>query len=408
MYRMAAVPGLSPPLLYTLQFSKANDSLNIYSIVPPLKIVVSSAQCNLVTLESIYTIALGGATLPIIINASQCIPLNNISISVNYSAYSSELSTAHDLSNTILTSQSLDGLYYLVVTHTRGSLVNATSLGVTFNITGSESSYYSTIPSITLTATSIDPTLGIPVGVLPKIVSDPSSTSVTVQLQCSMPSTIYWAVGVAPTIISMTGLDIQARIISNATGYYTNFTEPNDPYNRVYGVTYSSRANALVNQTVSGLRSNSAYQFRYFCMDQLGRISEGQTINFTSFDSGGYLLRLQLIFNSSLQYGQISDLTCSLAEKMVVPYLRVMTEAMSTCNDRKMVFYPNATTKLFDAPLSSGAYSYGIYLLPDYSLQYDNTNTNVKQKLADPLFLSKVITSTSNSSQLPWLISLST
>lgn len=223
-----------------------------------------------------------------------------------------------------------------------------------------------------------------------------------------MPSTIYWAVGLAPTVLTMTGLDIQARIISDAKGYYTNFTEPNDPFYRIYGVTYSSRANALVNQTVSGLRSNSAYQFRYFCMDQLGRVSEGQTINFTSTNSGGYLLRLQLFFNSSMQYGQISDLACSLAENLLVPYLRVMTAAMSTCYDRRMVFYPNATTTLIEPTLSNGIYSYGIYILPDYSLQYDNTNANVKAKLSDPLFLSKMLTATANSSQLPWLISLST
>src|ERR1019366_6679584 len=106
--------------------------------------------------------------------------------------------------------------------------------------------------------------------------------------------------------------------------------------------------------------------------------------------------------------GQISDLTCSLAQNFVVPYLRIMTTAMSTCYNRNLVFYPNLTTVLIDAPLSSGIYSYSIYVLPDYSLQYDSTNTNVKQELTNPLFISNVLTSTSNNSQLPWLMSLAT
>lgn len=50
MYRMAADPTLSLPLMYTLQFTKANDSKNLYSLVPPLKIVVSSQQCALTAL----------------------------------------------------------------------------------------------------------------------------------------------------------------------------------------------------------------------------------------------------------------------------------------------------------------------------------------------------------------------
>lgn len=58
--------------------------------------------------------------------------------------------------------------------------------------------------------------------------------------------------------------------------------------------------------------------------------------------------------------------------------------------------------------MAPGIYSYGVYVLPDYTLPYDNTNTNVKLKLADPLFLSKVLTTTNGGTQLPWLISLST
>lgn len=346
MYRMTADPILTQPVMYTLQFSKANDTLNMYSLVPPLKIVVSTAQCVLSALESIYTLAIGGTTLPIIINASQCIPLNNISISMTYSALSSELTASHDLSNIVLTSDSMDGLYYLQVVHTPGLLTNGTNISLSFSLTGPQSFYYAAISPVTLTAITIDPTLGVPVAVLPQITSNNVSSSTTFQLQCSMPSTVYWAVGLAPTVISMTGLDIQARIISGTMGLFSNFTEPNDPYYRVYGVTYSSKANALLSQTVNGLRSNTAYQFKYFCMDQLGRMSEGQTINFTSFNSGGYLLKLQLLFNSSLQYGQISDLTCSMAQNLIVPYVRIMTSAMSTCYDRKLIFYPNLTTQL--------------------------------------------------------------
>jgi hypothetical protein len=178
-----------------------------------------------------------------------------------------------DLTNPSLTSQSLDGLHYLVITHTPGTLPVNTAIPVTFTITGPQSLYYSSIPSITLVSNNINTSTVIPIAVLPAIIGGITSGSVTFQMQCTQPSTIYWAVGLTPSILSMTALDMQARIISGADGLHTNFTEPYDSQFRVYGVRYSALSNSLLTQTVNNLKSNSAYQFKYYCMDQLGRVS---------------------------------------------------------------------------------------------------------------------------------------
>lgn len=406
---MAADPALSQPTLYALAFTKTNDTLGLYSLVPALRVVVSSAICSLKAAETSYTIPIGGATLPIIINASQCIPIDNISITASFSAYSSELKASTDLTNPLLSSQSLDGLYYLVVTHTPGSLPANSSITLSLAISGPQSGYYSAIPSVQLNSTSLNTSTIVPIAILPAIIGGVASTSVTFQMQCTQPSTIYWAVGLTPSVLSMTALDMQARIISAADGLHTNFTEVYDPMFRVYGVRYSALSNALLTQTVSNLKSNSAYQFKYYCMDQIGRVSEGQTINFTSFNSNGYLLRLQIAFNSSITYGQVSDLACSLSNNLIVPYSRIMTSSMSSCYSRSTVFYPELSSTLFEQPdPDNGLYSYGVYVIPDYTIPNDQTNANIKQSLSNATFLTTLLSTTNNSASLPWLISIAT
>jgi hypothetical protein len=113
-------------------------------------------------------------------------------------------------------------------------------------------------------------------------------------------------------------------------------------------------------------------------MDQLSRPSEAQTINFTSYNTNASLMKLQILFNNLLTYGQINDLVCSLAQNLNVEYTRVMTSAISTCYVRNLIFYPSLTTPLIEQPLAQGVYSYAIYILPDYTLNLDTTNADIK------------------------------
>lgn len=261
------------PSMYTLQFVKTNDTSGLYSLIPPLKAVVSAAVCQLTTVEAVYTLPVGGNTLPIIINASRCIPVDNITISMAFSSFSSELQAVNDLSKEYLRTDTTDGLYYFVVMHTPGSMTAGINITASFQISGPQAVHYVAPTSIILSTVSLDTSVGVPIATSPTIIGD-IGHQVTFQMQCNLfASTVYWAVGVSPTVISMTALDIQARIISDGNGYKYNFTEPNDPYHRIYGINYNNRPGALIEQTVSELKSNSQYQFKYYCVDQLGRPS---------------------------------------------------------------------------------------------------------------------------------------
>jgi hypothetical protein len=80
------------PGLYTLKFSKTGDSSNIYTNIPPLTLVVQSNKCSLTTDALTYTIPIGGWTLPIVINAINCLPISPVTFSLSYSTGAAEFS----------------------------------------------------------------------------------------------------------------------------------------------------------------------------------------------------------------------------------------------------------------------------------------------------------------------------
>lgn len=131
-------------------------------------------------------------------------------------------------------------------------------------------------------------------------------------MQCSMSSKIYWGLGIYPSILNSQALDFQARIISEKNGLLTNFTESEDIYRRVYGLNYVPTTQTF-KKTVYNLKSNSQYIFKYYCVNQMGLISDGQSLTFTSLNYGAYMMKVSITFRGSLTYGQYHDLSCSMA-----------------------------------------------------------------------------------------------
>lgn len=211
----------------------------------------------------------------------------------------------------------------MVFKHTQTTLVAGNTITISFTVAGTDAASYGTIPNIILTL------------VAQSIITKPLATALTsptlglgtasFNLQCSVASTIYWGLGIYPSILNIGALGFQARIISGGTGLQTNFTESMDFYWEVYGVEYVSIANSQISKTVYGLKSNSNYLFKYFCVNQLSQISDGQLISFTSTDNGAYLMKILMTFTGKITYGQFNDLACSLAENFVIPYQRVYT-----------------------------------------------------------------------------------
>ena len=195
------------PGLYTLTFTKTGDSNNQYTNIPPLTLVVQSTLCALATDATTYTVPIGGSSLPILINAVNCIPTTSITIAVGFAGTgNAEFSVSNDLSSLILTSSSIDGQLYIIVKHTQASLIAGNSITVSFTISGPNAAFYAAIPSVTLTL--VDPTTfqTFPTATA---LSAPtlSANTATLQLQCSQASTIYWGLGIYPSILNNQAVD---------------------------------------------------------------------------------------------------------------------------------------------------------------------------------------------------------
>lgn len=226
-FRLAAKDSLTLPGLYTLQFSKAGDTGNVYTNIPPLTLVVQNTQCALTVNANTYTLPIGGMTLPILIDAINCIPIDKITFSFTFTGTgNSQFTVNNDLSTLQLQSTSVDGKLYFIVKHTvpaSGSLVAGNSVTATINIGGANSAFYLPIPSFTLTLVDATTFQTYPTGTA---LSAPtlSSNRATFQLQCSQASRIYWGIGVYPSILNNQQVDFEARIISGGNGLLTNFS----------------------------------------------------------------------------------------------------------------------------------------------------------------------------------------
>lgn len=344
-------------------------------------------------------------TLPINIKGIKCIPISETTISVT--SNHSEVSMDTDLSSNKLSVLSNDGELYLVFRHLGGGTLNiGDTVSLTFSFTGEENTTYATIPSITLTI--VDPATYTTMPVAQALSSPTLSyNNAAFTLQCSMASTIYWSLGIYPSILNTEALDIQARIIAAGGGLKTNYTEPDDFYMRVYGLNYVATTQTL-SKTVYNLKSNTNYIFKYFCMNQLGQISDGQSISFLSLNYGAYLMKVSITFKGTINYGQYHDLSCSLAKNFQIPYNRILTEALHYCGQKDTIFYHTDTSTIHKEANSDGEYVFNFYIIPDYSIPIDSTNSDIRSALALSSTSTTIITSTANFINLPELIQMQT
>ena len=119
-------------------------------------------------------------------------------------------------------------------------------------------------------------------------------------------------------------------------------------------------------------------------------------------------MKVSITFQGSINYGQYHDLACSLAENFKIPYSRINTEAIHYCGLKNTIFYKNDSSVIENEPNSDGEYVYNFYIIPDYSIPNDTTNTDIRSSLALSSTSTTIITSTASFIDLPELIQMQT
>ena len=137
---------------------------------------------------------------------------------------STAITMDNDLSSRKLSKSVIDGNLYIILKHSgNGATPVGSSVTVSFTISGANAAQYNTIPSITLTVADASAYQTLPVATS---LSAPTLTTnkASFRLQCSQASTIYWGLGIYPSILNSQALDFQARIVSPGAGLTSNFT----------------------------------------------------------------------------------------------------------------------------------------------------------------------------------------
>lgn len=91
--------------------------------------------------------------------------------------------------------------------------------------------------------------IGNPEGKQPLLLSLNSSAA-SFQVQCNTPATIYWGLGIYPTILGMNMEDIQARLVDKNNGLLSSASDTYSWTREIYGLDYTQDFNVDKNISV--------------------------------------------------------------------------------------------------------------------------------------------------------------
>jgi hypothetical protein len=159
----------------------------------------------------------------------------------------------------------------------------------------------------------------------------------------------------------VTAADIQAKLTIGSVGLVSRYVDSVSWGDENYGFTYAVNANENKTISIGGLLGSSVYNFKYFCVNQMGYSSAGQVINFTTAPSLYGLTKVTLSFARKLTINQTNRIACMIAEILLTAYSTVITSTISNCYNSSTTFYSTANTTYYDQ-MQDGNYDYFFYV----------------------------------------------
>ncbi|KRW99768.1 hypothetical protein PPERSA_07845 [Pseudocohnilembus persalinus] len=377
--------------VYTLEAEKTSgDSQNLYTQLPPLEIIVRGDTCDQVNpkVPSIE-VPVGGVPLPIIIDLYNCIPVNDLKLSVIVSDSNLVLNSTISQVEFVTEDQKDTQLFVSLYDQSGGSSFgDGDYVTVSFGFTGTNAQNFESpfdLQLIYYNPLSIDKQKPIALDINNLKLNE---NKVTFDLQCDQPSTMFWAIGLENILLNTQFYHIEQVFVDNG-GYQGNYTFTNDIYYRVYGVkvSYDTEPKTI---EITNLKSESAYTLKYMCVNQLGKVSESVKTTFATPNNGAYLLKVTLYFDDILTYHQNNRIACALDESL--DYLdqeKTMTEVSTYCGQQLYSKSYNQDDNFIKDPVNN-LYMYYFYIQPNYTTSYDTTNKNARNILVDAKILTTI------------------
>lgn len=102
-----------------------------------------------------------------------------------------------------------------------------------------------------------------------------------------------------------------------------------------------------IHKTFSNLKSDSNYMLKYYCSNQLEKISDPKTTTWYIKDNGAFLLKLKLWFTKMISYDQDNEIACVLSQSFQIPVFRVYTEIATYCLQTPNIIPPINSSQPF-------------------------------------------------------------
>lgn len=412
---------------YYLQAKKTGTYANKYSDIPALKVRVRDDPCQLKTEQSIYILPYGGRTVPIIIDFSECLPINDVSVTANvslgYESYYISIENERTKAKTLTFNENnlQTKIIFYAVSYSQNTLTGAPFGTISFWMNGTQAQAY--LPPIPIQIQVVDNSKfsQAPTAATPVVNANVGKT--TIITSCDQIGTLYYAIGLDNSVKSETWDTIRNK--SEESLIKQTFPIKNDKYYKVYGYEIINVENNNINILLENkLKGEGNYEIRVFCLNLANVPSaEAAATQWTQPDNNGKKFKIGIIYKTQLSSAQKVDIACGFSSYFQINPERVLTDEGTYCipnintNSSRILQDSNSTntsntsttndTSSSSSSTTPSSYSYYWYFSKNFTAESDDLFTLASTASSQSTFYNSIIGLTSSgASSFPTLINM--
>ena len=342
-FKIAGKPTVNQGLYYIK--SSINQKNLSYSLPNFFKIKLIFSQFSPSISSKNIDVPYKGQSSPIIIDFSQYLPENSISVIANltYGFFENNISFSNKstIFKTLDFSNENTKIFFYLNCDKNTDKNNQEKIEkaavISFKFSGKDADFYKNFDDIF-------------VNLLPDVLEEPMIKSIEIEefllkIACNQPGKLYFFLGISSKFLKDSLLDIYNK----TERVFTEITEPNinDSW-IIYGFSANLQEDMPVFIDLTDkLKANENYAMIAYCSN-LNNVNSSKPGNFSWLqkDNGGVGFVIRIIVNISIDSANKSQMACFIARILTIPYKRVWTDEAMYCNMKETINKSNHTEPL--------------------------------------------------------------
>ena len=402
--------------LYLITAIKTGVNANKYSTIPALNVRVRDEPCQLFTNQDIYIVPYGGRSVPIVIDFSSCIPIQQViviaNVTVGYDLYYINIEGEKTMTKTLNFSQNSHKITFYAESYSHSALIGSPMAIINFTMYGPQG--YAYLPPSPIQIQVIDST---------KFQTAPTPLSISIntvvgmasiQAGCSQIGMLYYSIGLDNSTESYTYNDIQ-NLTENLQIQQTDLINKDQEF-KIFGYMVINTEGVQVSIDVTNkLKAGGNYSIYAYCLNLANVPStEPGYSTWTQPDNNGQRFRIGFIYNSKLSKTQKLDIACAFSAYFKLDPQRILTDENTYCqinNQNLLRLLQNASNSASNSSNSTNSssnatslssntssststikyYPYYWFFTKNYTAATDDTYSLVATSMVSPSFYSDIM-----------------